>query len=212
MSLQDITCKESSETATTSAFTPCFHQPLLKSLTSVTQQILSYQLSFPPTQALQVHPGRARGGQPKWHLEHKRFQESHGLDLRQAWSMTHVLPAHLGPRERDVIDFCWASQLKAGMSEGRDLPLKDVLVDVSQSLSRSPWSKPGHLRSIVASSRFYSFHTQKMLTPSQHFRLLGFSCVKQGTLTDPQMYELASQAMVQPVIAVICLALLPHLQ
>ena len=143
----------------------------------------------------------------KWPGQHEEFRRKHGLANvagADAWSAQHRLEGLQLERERDLIDLTW-SYFWTKHSDIDPVALeRDLVVDVSQTVARSPWSL-AKIRSLTAVSRFYSFALDKILDPQLEFSMLGFGPVNLQGLTRAQSCELAAQAMSQPVITMLAI-------
>ena len=153
----------------------------------------------------QVHVRQQSSRPPKWQSEHEKFIAKYKLHLSQSWSAEHGALA-LGERERQVIDLTWCFHKAHGIDEN-ELSTNDLLVDISQSLSRCPWTR-GSVRSMTGNSRYFSFAGNKMLNVADHFALMGFSKVVLTQVTKNQGFERCAQAMSQPCVALVALAVL----
>ena len=121
------------------------------------------------------------------------------------WSFSRNLLLVSGKREQDVIDYAWAIEEKNG-HEG-------LFIDVSQSASRRPWSRG--LRSMVSSSSFYSYESDRQLVGAEHLLLLGWTESIVGrfpsTLTQARLKCLAGEAMSLPCVALVLVSVLTAL-
>ena len=158
----------------------------------------------------QVHAPKAERREPKWKSEHMAFQAEHELNLENAWSETHEKP-DVGLRELQLIDLCWSFNVKKCNDVEEIAALeKELVCDISQSLNRMPWSR-ACVRSMISASRFFKFSRNRVLHPHEHFALLGFTEVSSACgLSNTDLYDLASQAMSQPVTTLLGVVLLSH--
>ena len=96
-----------------------------------------------------------------------------------------------------------------GSGKSADDLAGEQIVDISQNLSREPWCA-GKVRSLTSGTRLYSFLLDRILSPQDHFALLGFnnaSALCFRGISKRQAYELASESMAQPVVSLVCLCL-----
>ena len=75
-------------------------------------------------------------------------------------------------RTKDLLTLAWA-WLSQKHKAGQGSPAEAHLVDISQCLSRHPWGTK--VRSLTTLSQIYSFAAQRVLSPEEHFLLLGLA-------------------------------------
>ena len=138
-----------------------------------------------------------------WPDKHKAWRKQHNLPevMLQKWSNQALLQGlgkPLSSREVDLIDTCYAFLTS---SREADEVKQNAVVDVSQSLDRTPWCM-GKVRSLTTSSRFYVFACDMMLTAEHLFALLGFGEVNlepfHGRMSAAS--DLAAEAMSVPSV------------
>jgi hypothetical protein len=108
------------------------------------------------------------------------------------------------PRVLDLLDICWATECKPG-----DLA-PTLYVDVSQNLSRKPWSKA--LRCFTTSSLIYMFEHDRILFDEEKFRLLGFGELSFENLSRAELKDLSGEAMSVVSVTLVAYALLWSVQ
>ena len=80
-------------------------------------------------------------------------------------------------------------------------------LDLSQSLLRKPWSC--NVRSMVASSQFFSFARKRVLVPQEHLFLLGWhGPLKLNHLGSSRLRNLAGEGMGVPCVSFMSLCML----
>ena len=107
------------------------------------------------------------------------------------------------PRGIDVVNITYGLLMKNQVGEEK---LKDYTVDISQCLSRQAYGE--RIRNLTTSSSLFAFGQDRLLTPQEHFNILGLPGVSLEGLSERQAKELAGQAMAAPCIALplLCLA------
>ena len=83
--------------------------------------------------------------------------------------------------------------------------LDSLCIDVSQNVERKPWSE--YFRVLTTNSCIFFLPQGRLLKPSEHFKLLGFSEEHTAHIRTPGVArDLAGEAMAPPVIATVMLA------
>eukprot|EP00971_Amphidinium_carterae_P334572 6469927-Amphidinium_carterae.1 len=147
---------------------------------------------------LKVDPGHAT--EKKWKAQHAVFKAQQKVPIIP-WSGS--MEGINTERVRDLIHTTHSCLLAQGHRP------EDFFVDVSQSLSRSPWCST--LRTLTTSSTYFSFAKGGIVHPSAHLRVLGLNF--EGTYSASAYKFLAGEAMAAPCVALASMALLmslPH--
>ena len=153
-----------------------------------------------------------------WKRHHEQYKKTHAIT--GSWTAAHPLQCRglpLGGREQDLVDIavseCQERQRRktgGGLSGQATEPL-DMIIDVSQSLSRTPWSVIGEkpLGSLTTSSTLFWKGGGRMIAPAEHFKLLGWQAPKiPSRLSATAQRDLAGEAMPLPPMAVLLLSMM----
>ena len=146
----------------------------------------------------------------QWQEAHKKLRiADHIPETAPEWSSGKRLLGVSPGRTMDLVNLSFQStslrraDLTASQIEA------DLIVDVSQSAGRRPWTSAGGvLRCLSTSSTLFSFRKRRTLTGLEHLALLGFVGVNGNGLTQSQLRNLAGEAMSLPQIAFVEAALL----
>jgi hypothetical protein len=202
---------------------------------------------FPKAQAL----FGISGGYSSTHIAQEHIQDTVGeaqkcASVYQAWelqslslrSMSKFSPSYkpwtsrpdtsvakqLEPRASELLDICWALQLKnhrtsvlPGKGTGKNkhkaqsqssvdtLLRKSLFCDLSERVARKPW---GPFRTLTQSCQMYSFEGDGILTPDQHMILQGMpSELDLSGLDSTHVRSLAGEAFSAPCVGSIIWAL-----
>ena len=123
----------------------------------------------------------------KWKLHSRSCRAKLGLsDAFSAWTERESFAGEglqLTPRIRDVLDLTAAKALnRAGPGKG----LKDIYVDVSQSLDRNCFSNAaGIVPCFTSSTELYSYGQDRVILPEEMLAMHGF-----GTVTVPDSVDI----------------------
>ena len=149
---------------------------------------------FACVQELKTNDGEIRKGKAKtetgWQQQHAKLRAEMGIGNEQLWPETEMVGV-TSMRARDLIQIAWSCATRKNHTE-------NLVVDVSQSAVRRPWSQG--FRSMTTGSSFFVFSLGRLLCSSEHFRILGFSSMSGGSLGSSAMKDLAGESMgVAPV-------------
>ena len=134
-----------------------------------------------------------------WKEKHQAMRTKYALgDFTQPWFEKGKRGGGLTcERTRDFVNVAYGVLQKTCPDEAAVMA---HTLDVSQCISRRPWS--AQLRNLTTSSQLFNMAQDRLLTPHEHFRVLGLERVSLSGLTPHQAKELAGQAMAAPCIAV----------
>ena len=175
---------------------------------------------------LQVPPSKRRKGNNQMKVEERStawkgktetFCRQHGI-TQSSCQWTAVAEAngadlaHLSDRAKTLLDVAvgWAEK-EAGSGDFR---VESMLADVSQCLSRKPWSVDGVLPSLTTSSSIFSYERQRLLSVLEFYRIMGFETEKLPDLESmlpSKLQSLIGEAMAMPSIGLVLGALVTEL-
>eukprot|EP00971_Amphidinium_carterae_P035286 694592-Amphidinium_carterae.2 len=160
-------------------------------------------------------------GQPRascaWKAKHSAFKVKHGLSA-ESWTTSNESRCRGLPnngRERDLVDIAVAHATKTSSAAADGTPFRDVdlLIDVSQSVDRTPWTLLGSQRvgTLTTSSSLFWTGGGRMLLAEEHFRLQGWDTVRRVNVSDTALKDLSGESMPLPPMAVVLLSVMYHL-
>ena len=169
--------------------------------------------------ALSKDKENAKRGQ-LWKDKHRVLREKLGVKDEpgrgmERWTSSHeVLGVTAGAdRVLDAIDLCH-SACSLGSKDGEGAALRGpIVLDVSQDMSRRPWSV-GQVPTMTRTSEFFLYHQSRLATGGEHLRLLGFNSesLDFGRLSPGQLKDLAGDGMGVPCVSVVTCAVAHVLQ
>jgi hypothetical protein len=142
---------------------------------------------------------------PKWRSHSSQMREILGKSAAYApWTSTHVMPAGLVDRQKDLLDLAWAfhkkQQAAKGVTATADLA-KGFFADVGQAVQRRPWTY-GTAPCLLQGSVIYSFEGCGFMSAQHHLAAQGHpKSVKIGTLTSSKVKGLTGEGFFAPCIA-----------
>ena len=141
-------------------------------------------------------PGGRVGGE-QWRAQHAARRKGQEPDLTTAWSASHRLSGLTQTeRAKDVVDLCYEITKNPNM-----------IIDVSQNGSRSPWSC--RVGSLVRHSEFYCMSLDRTIQAPEHLRLLGFPTSRlRLSMSHAECKDVSGEAMGAPSIGIVVYCLL----
>eukprot|EP00971_Amphidinium_carterae_P352208 6492482-Amphidinium_carterae.2 len=147
--------------------------------------------------------GRQETASAKWRTDAAAWEKKHGVDLGNGWWQQHSHECRglvATARQQALIN--------AAVAERNSLALaSDVYVDVSQSLSRRPWSET--LRAMTTSTDLFSIKRKRAIVAVETLQLLGFP--KPSQCSPSVLRDLLGECMAPPTVALATLAVLAEL-
>ena len=135
-----------------------------------------------------------------WQAEHRAFRQKHGLGTECPWTSVKPVRGLYSKRARDCVDIC------AGLNPAVFQEDTDMVVDVSQTVSRCRWTVGAP--TLTTSASLFLYREARLLTGIEHMMLMGFNPqVAKPKVADSNLKNLAGEAMAVPVISSITLAL-----
>ena len=133
-----------------------------------------------------------------------RVSEGIGEDAPR-WSAAGKLHGIESERSQDLVDLAVQICLKKGM------PLASVeaklMIDVSQSAVRKPFTYNGILRSITTSSQIFVCSRRRALVAPELFSIMGFEGCAFQDLSEHALSDLVGECFALPSIGMVLMAL-----
>ena len=144
-----------------------------------------------------------RSGRP-YHQSRLWSDPTHGATL--AAPKYKGIPKPVTARKREILDLGLAfAYHKEDVNEvspsATEKLVGSLLADVSQNPARRPWANK--LKRITRDSRWYSYGEDRLLTPSELFRIYGWSAPNFSTLTYAHAVDLLGDSMVLHTLGVV---------
>ena len=144
-----------------------------------------------------------RSGRP-YHQSRLWSDPSHGA-VREVPRYTGI-PKPLTSRKREILDlgiaFAYHKEDINEVSQGATEKLiGTLLADVSQNPARRPWGNK--LKRVTRDSRWYSYSEDRLLAPSELFRIYGWSGPDVSALTYAHAVDLLGDSMVLHTLGVV---------
>lgn len=117
---------------------------------------------------------------PRWKQESKTFRNRLGISPSYApWTSKPTFKAdglNVTPRIKDVLDVVAAHHMKMLDQSAADVSahLSNVMVDVSQGLSRKAFTSRGCHKCLTTSTSNYSFGAKRAVTPFESMLMQGY--------------------------------------
>ena len=102
----------------------------------------------------------------------------------------------------------WASSEREASRRATVGTVQRTIVDVSQNITRHPWSATGVIPTLTTSADFFFLGQRRFMHPKERVRLLGFphTLATEG-LTDVDLKNLTGEAMGLPAVGLCMLVL-----
>ena len=143
-----------------------------------------------------------RSGRP-YHQSRLWGDPSHGA-VRAAPNYKGI-PKPVTARKREILDLGLAyayhrEDVDEVSPRATEKLVGTLLADVSQNLARRPWAN--RLKRITRDSRWYSYGEDRLLAPSELFRIYGWSAPNVSGLTYAHAVDLLGDSMVLHTLGV----------
>jgi hypothetical protein len=114
------------------------------------------------------------------------------------------------PRQHDCVNVAWIARRRAMPLASVQEMIKDYFVDTNSSIHFRAF---GDLKGMMCGSTYYSFELERMLSPEEHLKVLGYdtTAISFENMTSRDIRDLSGNANPLQTVGVIMMALLSAL-